>query len=101
MYFCVPEIVPIARRQMNVLCVNLFGNDRRDKEITTEEELVVLAIEILSIGIFEKDWLHQRHASARGFLHRRVNIRKQSVAQLDVAFADRFLLGAAHPRLMI
>src|ERR1700676_1045731 len=101
MYFRAPEVVPIARRQMNVLGVNLFGDDWSDEEITAEEELVVLAIEILSIGILEKDWLHQRNAGARSFLHCRVDIRKQSVAQLNVTLPDRFLFGAAHPRLVI
>src|ERR1700722_3219459 len=101
MYFRGPEVVPIAGRQMNVLGVNLFRNNRSDEEIAAEEELVVLAVELLGSGIFEKNWLHQRNAGARGFFQRRINIRKQLVAQLDVAFADRFLLWAARPRLVI
>ena len=50
--------VPIAQ-QMNVLCVNLFCDDGRDEKITAEEEFVVLAVEPLRIGIFEKDRLHE------------------------------------------
>src|SRR5580700_1669679 len=101
MYFRGPEVVPVARRQMNVLRVNLFGNDGSDEEVAAEEELVVLAVELLGSGIFEENWLHQRNAGPRGFFHGRINIRKQLVAQLDVAFTDGFLLGAARPRLVI
>ena len=39
MYFCAPEVIPITRRQMNVLRVNLFRDDWRDEEIRAEEEL--------------------------------------------------------------
>src|SRR5580692_6642917 len=101
MFFCGPEVVPIARRQMNVLRVDLFRDDRRDEEIATKEELVVFAIEGLLIGILKKERLHQWNARARGLFHGGVDEGKKSVTQLDVALADRFLLWATRPRLVI
>ena len=62
---------------------------------------MVFAVKRLRIGILKKEGLHQWNASARGFLHGRVNERKKPVTQLDVALADRFLLRAARPGFVI
>src|SRR5580704_81415 len=101
MLFGGPKIVPIARRKVNVLSVDPFRNDRRDEKIPAEKELMILTIKALRIGILKKERLHQWDASPRGFLHGGVNKRKQSVAQLDVSLANRFLFGAACPGLVI
>src|SRR5271157_1200601 len=101
MFFGRPEVIPIARRQMNVLRVDLFRDDGRDEEILAKEEFVVLSIQGLLIGILKKKRLHQWHARARGFFHGGVNVGEKSVTQLDVALTDRFLLGAARPWLVI
>src|SRR6476646_5009237 len=100
-YFRSPEIVPIARRKMNILCVDFFRDDGRNEEIPAEQKRVIVAVVILSSGVLEKDWLHQRHAGARGVFHRRVDVWQKFVSELDVALADRFLIGPASPGLVI
>src|SRR5258707_11868419 len=47
--------------------VGRFRDYGRDKKIGTEEEIAIVAIKFLGLGVPEKNRAHERHSRPRGF----------------------------------
>ena len=96
-----PEVVPVAGRKKDVFGIDHFCGDRSDKQVTAEEKIAIITVKSSCLRILEEERAHQGDASASGFLDGRVKVQHQTVAQLDVFLANRFVFRAVNPRLLI
>ncbi len=96
-----PEVVPLARRQEDFFGIHHFRGHRRDKKVSSEQEIPVVSVKLRCLRIFEKHGSHKRQACACRFLDSSIQIRHQLIAQLDVFTANRFVFRAVHPRFLV
>src|SRR5580692_600975 len=98
-----PIVVPIQRRKLYGVVVQLVGKWRGSNQKVGAEQKLVSGIEIermlvgRSLRKFEEQRSQNGQAGARHLLYRRIEIRHQPVAFFDIASTDIFLLRSVHP----
>src|SRR5215469_3088467 len=96
-----PKVVPTAGRKADVFGIHHFAGHRSDKQISAKQKITVVTIEFSCLRIFEKNRAHQGDTRPRGFFDGRIEVRHQTIAQLNIFLANGFVLGSVNPGFLI